>query len=142
MRTNLNGCFVAFSLGTPLFVTAQFAEDRVLRHVVTESRDYVECPIFFSFFFFLPFPSGWAGACTDLPPTPHQTLRTSCKQEAERLTPRSTDFGIPRVGRSCASSQKLEMRFCSERRAREERKYVDPVFPSCVFWTCVCEFWW
>lgn len=49
------------------FVTAQFAEDRVLRHVVTELRDCVESPIFP---FFLPFPSGWAGARTDLPPPP------------------------------------------------------------------------
>lgn len=49
MRTNLNGCFVASTMGTPLIVTAPFAEDRVLRHVVTESKDYDKIPSFFFF---------------------------------------------------------------------------------------------
>lgn len=69
MRTNLNGCFVAFTLGTPLFVTTRCAEDRVLCHVFTTSKDYDKIP----FFFFLPFPSGWAGfnAQFFLPPPPN-----------------------------------------------------------------------
>lgn len=130
MRTNLNGCFVAFSSGTPLFVSAQFAEDRVLRHVVTESRDYVESPIFSPFFFCcLSRQDGRVHAQTS--PPPHQT---SCKQEAERLTTRSTDFGIPRVGwTELCFVAKNRNEVYSKRRAREERKYVDPVFPSCVF---------
>lgn len=109
MRTNLNGCFVAFTLGTPLFVAAQFADDHVLRHVVTESKDYDKIP--------LPLPpSGWAGFNVKFFLYPnHQTLRTSCKQEAERLTTRSTAFGITRVGWSGAPLQKIEMRFRSRR---------------------------
>lgn len=126
MRTNLNGCFVAFSLGTPLFVTAQ---DRALRHVVTESRDYIESPIFSPFFFAFPVRMG---GCMHRPPPPPPNSE-NILQTGSRTSDNTLDrLWHPKCGMELCFVAKNRNEVCSKRRAREERKYVDPVFPSCV----------
>lgn len=125
-------------LGTPLFVTAQFAEEPCAPSRCDTVEGLRRKPNFF-FFFCLSRQDGWVRAQTSLPHPNSENILQTGNRASDNMLDR---LWRPACGTELCFPAKNRNEVCSKGRAGEEGKYVDPLFPSCVFWTCVCEFWW